>query len=154
MPPPHPCTWSPERHLLLGLLQLGSPFLTWPLCNTWRCQLFFPSWNSYIFLNFSFSRLFFLNLWQLPLRFLWGGFSFPTILAGWYFVDLFLWKGWHLLDTGMFWELYEYYLFGSSWPSYEVGSFIYSILKLRTLKLREDKKLAQDHSWLSVRVRI
>ena len=54
----------------------------------------------------------------------------------------------------MFWELYVYYLFGSSWPPCEVGSFIYSILTLRTLKLREDKKLAQDHSWLSVRVRI
>lgn len=47
-----------------------------------------------------------------------------------------------------------FYLLGFSLPACKIGSFIYPILKLRTVRLREDKKLAQDQCLLSAEGRI
>lgn len=68
-------------------------------------------------------------------------------------VGLLLRKSWHVLDTGVC-AVNMPYLCGPSWPFWEVDSFVNSLLKLRTLRLREAKKLAQDHRGLSVGERV
>ena len=133
-------TGLPNDTACLNLFHLVEPY-SWPLCSTWHCQLFFASWNLYIFLKFSFCRFFCLNLWQLLLRFPWGCFSFPTNLKCWCFVGLVLDKA----------DIYWTQVCAECFASHGLAFWILlTTLWSRTLRFKGDKTFGPDHSWLHI----